>query len=91
MKIIIDILNQNLWLSTIASLFIGIATDFVWCRWMQNVNNKKALTAAMYSVYVSVIALIYTSIIIANAWESVLSYWLGCFIGTMYAVKYGRE
>jgi O-antigen ligase len=87
MKIIIEILQQNYYAAAMAAFFIGVVTDFVWCRWMQNVANKKKFMAASYSVMVGVIALIYTSIIIANAWLPVACYLAGCFVGTYNAVE----
>jgi len=90
MKIIIDILQLYPFAGAIAALILGFATDWIWCRWMQNVQNNNALKSGAYSVYIGMVGMIYTTIIISNEWFLLIAYWVGCFMGSYYAVKYDK-
>ncbi len=71
----------------IAGFILGLITDWVWTRWMQNVADKQAIFAANWSVLVYIAGLCYTMLIIGGAWIPIVFYLIGGWIGTYYAVK----
>jgi hypothetical protein len=87
LKTIIEILQAQLLFGAFAALVLGYITDFVWVRWMQKVGENKRFPAGVYSVFVGMIALVYTNIYVSNNWLFVVCYWVGCFVGSYKAVK----
>jgi hypothetical protein len=74
-------------LLTIGSFFLGLATDWIWTRWMQNVAANNPIVAANWSVLVYVVGLMYTMLIIGHAWVPIAFYLVGGWIGTYLAVR----
>lgn len=73
-------------LLTVGAFFLGLITDWIWTRWMQNVAVKNRVYAANWSVLVYVVGLMYTMLIIGNAWIPIAFYLAGGWIGTYLAV-----
>lgn len=76
-----------IFLLCIGSLFLGLITDWIWTRWMQNVAEKQAIPAANWSVGVYIVGLMYTMLIINQHWTPIIFYLIGGWIGTYFAVK----
>lgn len=73
------------------SFLFGATTDYIWCKWMDNVTNKNPFYAANWSVLIIIIGLAYTKIIIDGQWMAVITYINGAYLGTYYAVYKSRS
>lgn len=74
----------------VGAFLLGLATDWIWTKWMQNVSAKQAVWAANWSVLVYIVGLMYTMLIIQQAWIPIVAYLVGGWIGTYFAVKMSK-
>lgn len=71
----------------VGAFILGLATDWIWTKWMQNVSLGNRVYAANWSVLVYIVGMMYTMLIIGNAWVPIIFYLIGGWIGTYFAVK----
>lgn len=70
----------------IIAFFLGLATDWIWTRWMQNVAVRNRIFAANWSVLVYVMSFLFTLLVVEQAWVPIGLYLVGGWIGTYLAV-----
>jgi hypothetical protein len=70
------------------AFLLGITTDWVWTRWMQNITAKNPIYAANWSTAVYTVSLLYTMLIIDKQYIPIIFYLIGGWFGAYWAVKH---
>jgi hypothetical protein len=79
-----------IWLSLLAFL-VGLATDWIWSKWLIAIHEKRELSAANWSVLIYFCSFLGTFLVLKQAALPIILYVVGGWIGTYLAVKFSKD
>lgn len=75
----------------LGAFILGLITDIVWTKWMQNVTASNAIYAANWSFFVYVVGVLYTTLIVDKMYVAIGLYLIGAWLGTYLTVKFSKK
>jgi len=73
------------------AFIVGLITDWVWAKYFRNVAKHNAFAAANWSVAIYLCGVFATYLLVDKEYAAMVSYMIGGYLGTYFAVKHGVD